>query len=72
MEKYNSEMSNSEKLNYMISKYDFDASIILDIGKRLGDFALSRPSDEAMEAYTGRQVRFLENIINFRGESAEK
>ena len=58
-------MNNSQKLNLLLSKYNFSLQIIFDINKRLGDFALSSPSDKAMEAYAGQQVKYLENIINY-------
>ena len=57
-------MNNSQKLNRLLSKYNFDLFITSDISRRLGDFALSSPSDKAMETYAGQQVRYLENIIN--------
>jgi len=65
MEKYYSKMDNSQKLHYLMLKYDFDINITSDIHKRLGDFALSCPSDEDMEAYVKQQVRYLENILKF-------
>ncbi|MBB1080203.1 hypothetical protein H5S09_02870 [Limosilactobacillus sp. STM2_1] len=52
-----------ERINQLLTEYDFPASAIQEIRVRLGDWFISggMPTD----GYVWQQVRYLENLIRY-------
>lgn len=65
-------MRNIEKINNIISEYNFSLSVLQDISQRISDCMMSYSSDEAKEQYIGQQVRYLKNILKSQENKTNK
>lgn len=60
-------MTNLEKVNYLISKYDFPQVVVEDVDKRITDCRSYQQGEEYENNYISQQVRYLERLLKSKG-----